>query len=130
MESVTREDYVYLRGILLNNSSLYTDSNKLQKLKHMYEPEIHSRRKMDRIRSVQDLVVMLEKLACVSEKNIKILGEIAAVIDSREYLTEMYNRHNITSQPTPHVSYQPSVPVSNNVIGKFIAIFCSKCIND
>lgn len=76
--STTHNDYLNKKNKLI---VLRVNKNTLEKLKMLYEDDINSNRRLSTIDSVGDLIEVLEKRACVSDKNITILENIAKEIN-------------------------------------------------
>lgn len=81
-------DYELLKARILNGCLNYADQRELDYLKKCYADIINSKRRLECIKSLYDLVVILEKRAVISSENTKLLYDIYLYLTGFPYLDE------------------------------------------
>lgn len=87
MTSLSEQDYKYCCDLIIDNNKNLNQSY-LQLLKNKYQEDINSKRRLECITNISDLLKILEKRECLSRDNIQILYDIARLL----------NQQNLTSQ--------------------------------
>lgn len=93
--NTNEENYEKMRKIIINYCNDNCNKKKLQAIKTLYVDLINSKRSFERIENITDLIKVLEKRDCLSHTDIKILFEIADIINIRHMLNYFNNKHEL-----------------------------------